>query len=64
MADILSVRERMAGLMIVIIEHEMNMIEAITERCVVLNYGEKIAGGSYREVAADRRVQEAYLGLA
>jgi branched-chain amino acid transport system ATP-binding protein len=64
MADLLTVRERMAGLTIVIIEHEMSVIEATTERCVVLNYGRKIAEGSYREVAADPRVQEAYLGLA
>ena len=64
MADILAVRERIGGLTIVIIEHEMAVIEAITGRCVVLNYGQKIAEGSYREVAADRRVQEAYLGLA
>ena len=41
----------------------MNVIERITDRCVVLNYGQKIAEGSYREVAADRKVQEAYLGV-
>jgi branched-chain amino acid transport system ATP-binding protein len=63
MDDILSVRARLQGLTIIIIEHEMNVIEEITERCVVLNYGRKIAEGSYREVAADRQVQEAYLGL-
>ena len=63
MDDILTVRTRMADLTIIIIEHEMNVIERITERCVVLNYGRKIADGSYREVAADRQVQEAYLGL-
>ena len=63
MDDILTVRARMEDLTIVIIEHEMNVIERITERCVVLNYGRKIAEGSYREVAADRQVQEAYLGL-
>jgi len=63
MDDILAVRARLEGLTIIIIEHEMNVIEEITERCVVLNYGRKIAEGSYREVAADRQVQEAYLGL-
>lgn len=63
MGDLLAVRERLHGLTIIIIEHEMNVIEEITERCVVLNYGRKIAEGSYRAVAADRQVQEAYLGL-
>ena len=63
MADILEIRGRLAGLTIVIIEHEMGVIERITERCVVLNFGRKISEGSYREVAADRQVQEAYLGV-
>jgi branched-chain amino acid transport system ATP-binding protein len=63
MDDILTVRARMEDLTIIIIEHEMNVIERVTERCVVLNYGRKIAEGSYRAVAADRQVQEAYLGI-
>jgi ABC-type branched-subunit amino acid transport system ATPase component len=62
MDDILIVREHMPGLAVIIIEHEMNVIERITERCVVLNYGQKICEGPYAEVAADRQVQEAYLG--
>jgi len=62
MEDILAVRERLPGLTLVIIEHEMNVIERITERCVVLNYGRKISEGAYAEVAADPQVQEAYLG--
>jgi branched-chain amino acid transport system ATP-binding protein len=41
----------------------MGVIERITDRCVVLNFGKKICEGSYREVAADRQVQEAYLGV-
>lgn len=64
MDDILSVRERLAGLTIVIIEHEMGVIERITHHCVVLNYGRKISEGTYQEVAGDREVQEAYLGVA
>ena len=64
MDDILSVRNRMPGLTIVIIEHEMGVIERITDRCAVLNYGRKIKEGTFAEVAADRQVQEAYLGAA
>jgi branched-chain amino acid transport system ATP-binding protein/sulfate-transporting ATPase len=64
MDDILIVREHMPGLTIIIIEHEMNVIERITERCIVLNFGRKICEGVYAEVAADRQVQEAYLGTA
>jgi len=52
MDDILSVRGRMPGLTIV------------TNRCVVLNYGRKIKEGTFAEVAGDRQVQEAYLGVA
>jgi branched-chain amino acid transport system ATP-binding protein len=64
MDDILLVRERNKGLTIIIVEHEMGVIERITDRCIVLNFGRKIAEGPYRDVAADRQVQEAYLGEA
>ncbi len=62
MDDILAVRERIPGLTIVIIEHEMNVIERITDRCVIFNYGKKLCEGTYREIAANLQVQEAYLG--
>ena len=64
MNDILLVRERNKDLTIIIVEHEMGVIERITDRCVVLNFGRKIAEGPYRTVAADAQVQEAYLGVA
>ncbi|SHL59665.1 ABC transporter ATP-binding protein [Roseibium suaedae] len=63
MTDILDVRARGEGLSIIIVEHEMGVIERITDRCVVLSYGRKIAEGSYAEVAADAEVQNAYLGV-
>jgi branched-chain amino acid transport system ATP-binding protein/sulfate-transporting ATPase len=63
MDDILEVRDRLKGLTIIIVEHEMGVIERITDRCVVLNFGRKIAEGTFAEIAADRQVQEAYLGL-
>jgi branched-chain amino acid transport system ATP-binding protein len=64
MDDILQVRDMNKDLTIVIVEHEMGVIERITSRCVVLNFGKKIAEGPYRQVAADPQVQEAYLGTA
>ena len=63
MDDILQVRERFEDLTIIIIEHEMGVIERITNSCVVLNFGRKICEGTYQEVAADKLVQEAYLGI-
>lgn len=64
MQDILQVRGKIDKLSVVLIEHEMNVIERITDRCVVLNYGKKIAEGSYVEITADPHVQTAYLGEA
>ena len=62
MDDLLAEKSRSPSLSIVLIEHEMSVIERITERCVVLNFGKKIAEGHYRDVAHDAEVQAAYLG--
>jgi branched-chain amino acid transport system ATP-binding protein len=62
MDDILQVRSKLPGLSVVLIEHQMNVIKRITDRCVVLNYGKKIAEGSFADITADPAVQTAYLG--
>ena len=64
MRDILQIRDHRKDLTIVIVEHEMGVIERITRRCVVLNFGRKIAEGPYQQIAAEPQVQEAYLGVA
>jgi branched-chain amino acid transport system ATP-binding protein len=62
MDDILQVRSKIKPFTIILIEHEMGLIQRMTERCIVLNYGKKIAEGTYDEIVSNREVQVAYLG--
>ena len=50
------------GYAIVLIEHDMPVVKGVSDRVVVLDYGSKIAEGTYDEVAGNPRVIEAYLG--
>ena len=51
------------GYTVMVIEHDMHVVEGISDRVVALDHGEKIAEGSFGEVATNERVVEAYLGL-
>jgi branched-chain amino acid transport system ATP-binding protein len=59
-AMVRSLRER--GLTVLLVEHDMPAVMKISDRIVVLNFGEKIGEGTPEEIQRNDRVVEAYLG--
>jgi branched-chain amino acid transport system ATP-binding protein len=51
-----------AGIAVILIEHDMQLVMGISDRVVVLDAGSKIAEGSPAKVAADAAVLKAYMG--
>jgi branched-chain amino acid transport system ATP-binding protein len=52
------------GYTILVIEHDMHVVEGISDRVVALDHGLKISEGTFEHVATDPRVVEAYLGTS
>ncbi len=53
---------RDAGVTLVLIEHDMPLVETVCDHVCVMNRGQLIAGGTFAEIAANPAVLDAYLG--
>jgi len=62
MDDIRRIKEKMPEIAIIIIEHDMKVMEQVPERLIVFNAGNKIAEGTYQEIISDQAVRNAYIG--
>jgi branched-chain amino acid transport system ATP-binding protein len=56
------IRDR--GFAVLLIEHDMSLVMDISDRVSVLDFGQKIAEGTPREIQNNQRVIDAYLGVA
>lgn len=56
------IRETTAGRTLMIVEHDMDVVFALSDRISVLVYGQVIATGTPEAIRADAGVREAYLG--
>jgi branched-chain amino acid transport system ATP-binding protein len=53
---------RTRGLTVLMVEHKMSAVMNVSDRIVVLNFGEKIAEGTPKEIIKNQAVMKAYLG--
>jgi ABC-type branched-subunit amino acid transport system ATPase component len=59
-SDILKINAR--GYTVLLIEHDMKLVEGVAQRVIAFDHGTKIAEGSFKDVCSDPGVIEAYLG--
>ena len=61
-SDLLTNRRATHSTTYMIVSHDLKALEPLVDRVLVINFGEVMAEGTFREVVADKDVQNAYLG--
>jgi len=56
------IKKASIGRTVVMIEHNLSVVEDVCDRITVLQRGEILADGTYSEISSDSRVREAYMG--
>jgi branched-chain amino acid transport system ATP-binding protein len=64
MTELIATLRDQAGHTILVIEHDMHVVEGISDRVIAIDHGIKIAEGTFEEVATDPGVVAAYLGAS
>ena len=59
----LLLEKRKAGLVFIVVSHDLKALAPLVDRAVVIQFGHLIAEGSYEEVAHDEKVKKAYFGM-
>jgi len=62
MRDIGKIKDKMKDISIIIIEHDMGVMEEVPDSIVVFNAGKKIAEGTFNDIISNEEVRRAYLG--
>ena len=63
LARLVRTLQRARGMGMLLVEHDLAMVEAVVDRVVVMDLGRVVASGAFHEVMAAPAVQRAYLGM-
>jgi branched-chain amino acid transport system ATP-binding protein len=64
LAQVLRTLQRERGMAVLLVEHDLGMVNEVVDRTVVMDLGRVIAAGSFAEVMANADVRDAYLGTS